>query len=317
MFDNDLEKIFYSISDVEKMLIENPNYAEELFSNKTVGRGGVESDILSISRHIRFFDLPRHKHDYIEMIYVYQGSLTQCVNDKAIVLNTGELMLLNKNVYHEIKASTETDIILNFKINPNIVKYLYGAFFIENKITNFLQSVELGLSKKPEYLYFQIGNIDSCQNKIHEIIDVFFMSSDHAQVKIKFLLGLLIVELIENGDKLISSNTDSFEVRLVRKVFNYIDENYQTASLHEISQLLHYDYSSIGKIIKETTGSSFKELVQGKRIDVATELLIKSTCSIDLIINQIGYENYTYFYQIFKKKYDCSPKEYRELHQVK
>ncbi|MCC0782519.1 hypothetical protein IR152_05305 [Clostridioides sp. ES-S-0108-01] len=38
-----------------------------------------DEDIM-ISKHHRFVDIPRHKHNFIELVYVYSGSYTQIVS---------------------------------------------------------------------------------------------------------------------------------------------------------------------------------------------------------------------------------------------
>ena len=39
--------------------------------------------------HTRFIDFPEHKHDYIEMMYVIQGSITHVIDNREITLHKG------------------------------------------------------------------------------------------------------------------------------------------------------------------------------------------------------------------------------------
>ncbi|MGL5692757.1 MAG: AraC family ligand binding domain-containing protein, partial [Peptostreptococcaceae bacterium] len=60
---------------------------------------------ITISKHHRFIPIPKHKHDFIELSYVYKGSLTQSINGETITLREGEMCILDMNIEHSINAS--------------------------------------------------------------------------------------------------------------------------------------------------------------------------------------------------------------------
>ncbi|HGZ2741480.1 TPA: AraC family ligand binding domain-containing protein, partial [Clostridioides difficile] len=64
-------------------------------------------------------------HNYIEFNYVYRGKLVQTIDEYKINLKQGELIFLNQHVIHEIEASNEEDIIINFIINQSFLIILY------------------------------------------------------------------------------------------------------------------------------------------------------------------------------------------------
>ena len=65
------------------------------------------------------------------------------------------------------------------------------------------------------------------------------------------------------------------------------------------------------RIIKKATGSTFKELLQNKRMNKACELLKNTDISIADISVLIGYDNTSFFHRLFRRKYDCSPRDFR------
>ena len=81
-------------------------------------------ELIDIRRHTRFVHFPKHKHNYIEFNYVYSGQLTQTIDEKKITLKQGELIFLNQYITHEIEASGEEDIIINFIIKPEFFDYI-------------------------------------------------------------------------------------------------------------------------------------------------------------------------------------------------
>ena len=68
---------------------------------------------------------------------------------------------------------------------------------------------------------------------------------------------------------------------------------------------------TVSKEIKKATNYTFKELVQEKRLSVAKDLLENTSLTISAIIEEVGYENSSYFYRVFKSKYGYTPKQFR------
>jgi len=47
----------------------------------------------------------------------------------------------------------------------------------------------------------------------------------------------------------------------------------------------------------------------------AVELLLHTSCTVQMINEKVGIVNTNYFYSLFKKKYGMTPLEYRKNHQ--
>jgi YesN/AraC family two-component response regulator len=99
---------------------------------------------------------------------------------------------------------------------------------------------------------------------------------------------------------------------MIIEVLKYIDNNYSTATLFEISEIVNQRHYKISKLVKKHTNMTFKELLQEKRLNKAKQLLNETDISIVEIISLVGYENLTYFYKIFKEKYGYTPKDFRK-----
>lgn len=269
-------------------------------------------ELINIRKHTRFIDFPEHKHNYIEMAYILQGEMIQKIKGKEIRLKKGEIIFLNQHITHEIKASSKEDIIINFIIKPEFFEYILNLIDKENIISKFLFSTIYGGSRKGEYICFYVGNIKNVQNIIEQVINEIINMSTLGKSKIKFLVGLLLIELLNNPQFIVSYSEENYEIKLMMEILKYIDESYEEANLTKLCETLYQQDYKICKLIKKNTGLTFKELVQEKRIEKAIELLKSTDYAIEDIIRRVGYENDSYFYRIFKKKFGLSPKEYKK-----
>lgn len=271
-----------------------------------------DNELINIRKHTRFIEFPEHKHNYIEMAYVLQGEMIQIIKNKEIKLKKGEIIFLNQHLTHEIKASTMDDIIINFIIKPEFFEYILNVIDRENIISKFLFSTIYGGSRKGEYICFFVGNVNSVQNIIEQTINEIINKTLLGNAKIKFLVGLLFIELLNNPQLIVSYSEENYEIKLMMDILKYIDENHEKANLTKLSEKIKQPDYKICKLIKRNTGFTFKGLVQEKRMEKAVEFLRSTDCSIEEIINRVGYENDSYFYRIFKKKFNMSPKEYKK-----
>ena len=86
-------------------------------SNKLLQRG----KLIQVRPHTRFVHFPKHTHNYIEVIYMCQGSTTHILNGNKIVLQEGDLLFLNQNAVQEILPAGKDDIAVNFIVLPQFL----------------------------------------------------------------------------------------------------------------------------------------------------------------------------------------------------
>jgi AraC-like DNA-binding protein/mannose-6-phosphate isomerase-like protein (cupin superfamily) len=314
----DLLQELMQISEEEReVLQDDKQIAKELYTSQS--SFVIESEMflnqdkmIMVRKHTRFVDFPKHKHNYIEVNYVYNGELTQKVGNETITLKKGELLFLNQHIEHEINACANEDIIINFIIQPQFFEFIFSFLSSDNKISNFIITSLFNNTQSGKYLYFTVADVESIQELIKKIILEIMNPSVLSDSTIKLYMGLLIIELIKHSDKVEYKEENSSQQYLIVESLKYIDENYQTASLYGLAEKLNQTHYSLSKMIKKATNFTFKELLQEKRLGKAKELLESTQIPITEIVDEVGYDNISYFYRIFKNKYGKTPKQLRE-----
>ena len=226
-------------------------------------------------------------------------------------MQKGELIFLNQYITHEIEASSENDIVINFIIRPEFFDYIITLLDDENSISKFLLTTLYTDYDEGEYLYFKVSERKDIQDLVERIITELYTPSIMNKATIKLLVGLLLVELIKNSQDIEIYSVDNYEKVLIIQSLKYIDEFYNRATLFELSQKLKQPDYKLSKLIKKHTGMTYKELLQERKLSKAVELIRSTNYSIVEIIELIGYENPTYFYKIFKNKFGMTPREYK------
>ncbi len=267
---------------------------------------------IELRPHTRFVHFPKHSHNYIEMVYMCNGTTTHIINDTDhITLEEGDLLLLNQNVSQEILPASENDIAVNFIILPEFFDRPFTMIEQNNILRDFLISTLSQDSSLTNYLHFRARNILPVQNLMENMIWTLINKKTNTHTINQTTMGLLFMNLSLFAETINQNGPNQFDQNLVFSVLQYIDTHYKNGTLNEISKNLNQPEYYICRLLKKHTGYNFKELLQKRKLQQAAYLLTQTAISIDAIINSIGYDNSSYFYRIFKKLYNCSPNTYR------
>ncbi|HJB82386.1 MAG TPA: AraC family transcriptional regulator [Candidatus Mediterraneibacter intestinavium] len=305
------------ITDEERQLLEGRNeidqqiYTEKKEMIVDCDKLLQKGKLIQVRPHTRFVRFPEHRHNYIEVIYMCQGTTTHIINGKEILLREGELLFLNQNAVQEILPAGKDDIAVNFIVLPEFFDTAFNMISKEeNMLKTFLVDALCGKDGETSYLHFHVADILPVQNLVENIVWTIFYDSSNKRSCTQITMGLLFLQLVNYMDKM-ETGRNRFDTEITAAVLSYIDEHYRSGTLSELAEQMNTDIYWLSREIKKRTGKTYKELLQEKRMQQAVWLLSNSAVSVSDIIESVGYDNTSYFYRKFREKYGMSPKEYR------
>ena len=268
-----------------------------------------EGKQITIRPHTRFVHFPEHTHDYVEMVYMCQGTTKHIINGTRIELHQGELLMLGQNARQEIEPASESDIAVNLIVKPVFFQSILS--FLGNEETPLRRFILDCLSGNVSagYLYFQVADVLPVQNLIENLVWTMIMDAGNKRGIYQMTMGLLMAELMEHTEALrFASQDEEILVRTLR----YIEDHYQDGSLRELSHLTHYDMTALSRMVRARTGHTYTELLQEKRLSQAAWFLRETDIPVEEIVRLIGYENSSYFHRLFLTRFGQSPKHFRD-----
>ena len=265
--------------------------------------------MIAVRPHTRFVHFPEHTHDYVEMVYMCKGQTNHIINDTAVTLKQGELLLLGQNARQEILPAQEGDIAVNFIVRPalfsDMLDYLGSE---ETPLREFIVKCLCG-ENPSGFLHFLVAEVKPIQNLVENLLWTLITDPPNRRSINQLTMGLLFVQLLNHTDRL---DVGQKEQETIVRVLHYIEENYVTGSLTEIADQLHHDVTWLSRHIKRKTGKTYTDLVQEKRLSQAAWLLRNTRQKVIDIAASVGYENISYFHRIFAGRFGQSPKAYRD-----
>lgn len=277
-------------------------------SSKLLAKGRL----IELRPHTRFVHFPKHKHNYVELVYMCSGCTTHILNDKeTLILKEGDLLFLNQNATQEILPAKESDIAVNFVILPEFFNVSFSMMQEENVLRDFLLSTLSGGDSLLSFLHFSAKDILPVQNLLENMIWTIYEKHPATNTIIQTTMGLLLMNLSAFAENINKGLPDRYDENMIFTVLKYIETKYKNGTLAEISAEINEPTYFVSRLLKKHLDKNFKELLQERKLQQAVFLLKQSTLTVEKIIASVGYDNSSYFHRKFREKYGMSPSEYR------
>ncbi|MBQ7643145.1 MAG: cupin domain-containing protein, partial [Clostridia bacterium] len=190
-----LEKLSV-VTEEEKNILSGGAIDKKLYTDAgdfTVKSGKISDAerLVDMRPHTRFSPFPKHRHNYIEMIYTCLGVTRHTVNGSdEIVLKAGDILLLGTNAVHEVAAASEKDIAVNFIIRPEFFTVTLGEAGYGNTVYDMIVK-ELTSDGDASFLLFGVSGVLPIQNLVENLIYSFLTEGDGNYAVRNTTMGLI------------------------------------------------------------------------------------------------------------------------------
>lgn len=168
-----------------------------------------------------------------------------------------------------------------------------------------------------------------CSNIVKKIVDRYenLFSEEVMDRKLHFnekvdvdlfnsycLLKELLLEDLDQVIKLLGKKESDGKYWLIEKAKDYIRSYYNSdIKAHEVADVINISPNYFSSIFKQRTGKNFNEYVNEIRVNNAKDLLEETPFKVHEIAEQVGYHEYKYFVEVFKRFSSMTPTQYRKL----
>lgn len=269
-------------------------------------------------------DSKKHHHDYFELMYVYEGCVEQIIEQGRYIYRKGQVCLLDRNTNHTERYQEDATIIF-ICFSPKILEEIFSINPVEltNPLIDFFsQNLTQGGEYRKDYYHFEPLFEDLNQSALKKIFkEIIIELTERKAGYISILEGLFLrmiatlTDAKEYDYKHVSLNSlkESF---IFDQITNYFTTYYKTNRI-QIAKELNYNGDYLNRIVKKHTNMSLTEYNNFICLKIAEEKLRNTNQSVYLIMEELHYDNKSYFYRVFKQKNKCSPQDYRKRYREK
>lgn len=323
--DDQLDQLLHQLTGVEKIQQQTHEYVQDL-PDDTIDTSNDEYIHLNnrhffrnkdiyVSKHNRYAKYPLHTHQFLELNYMYSGHCVQHIDGKEVILNTGDVVLLNKGSSHSLEALGDDDILINIlfrnkSIHLDLLDKLYDS---DSVLFNFLMNTTTRNQTEPLFILFKKHGNSDVTHIIDTVLSEYFFSRKFSNQIISSYLPILLITLVRDyQSEIINKSKQRLNDPVMLTVLKDIEKGYATVSLQSLAKELNYNRYYLSNLIKKKTGSTFTELLNQQKLLQAQLLITSTKLPISQIIRQVGFSNKNYFYSKYQEKYGHLPTETRK-----
>ncbi|MFC4304322.1 AraC family transcriptional regulator [Cohnella boryungensis] len=270
---------------------------------------------IAFYKHPRYIATPEHRHEFLEINFVYSGQCRQVINGKPVVMDSGEFCIMDSNVIHSIEKPEDNDIIINLLMSKrffdiDVMKRLSGNDLMSEFLINSIYRSQ----DHNNYIIFRSSSNQNAHTYMQQALCEYFEPTFGSEEAINCHVILLFTELMRDyKESNPTKRSGPTSKAPIAKIVQYINDNYKQVTLHTLASHFNYHPNYLSNLLKQHFGYGLMRMVQDIKIKEATMLLKYTGMSIGEVAHEAGYSNITLFYKNFKERHVVTPSDYRRM----
>ena len=250
-----------------------------------------------------------HWHPEVEILMVFAGSLHYRLDDRDIILNAGDILVINPNQFHcsvsHTKGRQHVNVIFSLEAISMAEDHIFQKNFVAPLSDGRLQLPNLLQPDHPAYeavasamQRISIGNLYLDDSKLQR----------YAQVMTMCIALQPYCILTRPKDQ-----RQSPEDRTVRMAMLHIHNKYaEPLTLEQIAAHVHLHPNYLCNIFKKQTGHTVMEHLARTRVDAAKFLLRRDALPMARVAELSGFSSERTFFRQFQMYAGMTPKSYQK-----
>lgn len=268
-----------------------------------------ESDV-SIRKAMRYFAGFLHTHHYFEIQCVLEGQAEYATPAGVIPIRKNDLVFVPPNTSHSLCVFHGGTVISIGIRKSTFEKAFRDILSSDLPISRYFRSAMAG--KQNNEIFFRGALDDFALQLLLMMYRQQKVGTAEANKINDHLAQSFTYYIAEKSTDETMFGTAEYLQDKIWDIRMYMVDHYRTVTLASTAKHFHYSESYLSRLIRRQLGMSFSQLLQTIRLEKSCELLINTDIKITELCERIGYDNESYYIQLFRKTYGVTPLQYRK-----
>lgn len=264
---------------------------------------------------LKNYTVASHTHNRYEIFQLVNGYATYVINGRRYDLHSGDLIIVNKNEFHDIESHNELyeRRVIEFDADFLLENYstFHNVLYPFEYDSNNNNSNKIGKIISSEYV--NLSNINDIFNNIENCIN--------DGINIDLFLHVYIMEILLEIMKIFKTakiSDDNYNInKYVERAIGFIEKNIlSTITLNDLEKDLHLSRYHLCRLFKKHVGTSIISYITFKKM-IYAENLIKKGFSPSQACETLCYNNYSNFFNHYKKYIKMTPAQTKAINSNK
>lgn len=237
---------------------------------------------------------------HFDLIFIHSGQIQLNLVDTTVEIDSSQAILIYPKTCFQGGSATPTS------------KISVHHFSLDNNDNLPTAMVSL-LDKNNGHKIYQPTKVTTLEQDIERIISV---THENALLTNKDIRSALMILIISELQSITNQKMPKLMISPeLKKLITWLNENLaNNITLDDMANFMHLSTSHFRAGFRRQTGISPGNYLSNMRINKAAKLLRETLTPIKQIAKITGYRDITYFYHVFQKFYNMTPKIYRNQH---
>ena len=295
-------------------MIPEFEYRSRLQEKREHGGSAFPFNIYPCTIPLDFPQVHVHWHEELEIISVKRGRGTVTVDKQALRIKEGEAIVVFPGQFHGI--SVEEGEVMEYEniiFQPQLLMASAGDLCTSEFLLPLIEQA-------PERPVHMKEGMKAWKEFTEAIDRLDLLCSRKAygyQLGVKGALFDMIWAILQSWKPKEGGRNERSREK-IKLLLAYVGEHYgEKITVDEAAGICCYSSSHFMKYFKQYMGVPFIEYLNGYRLFKAAVLLLSSDDPITAVAQNCGFDNLSYFNRLFRKRYGCTPGEYRNREEHK
>ena len=248
----------------------------------------------------------QHTHSAIEVILPHRGTSVYHLQNETYNVNPGEVLIIPSGLSHALTESADIQRhLVLFEPNPLL------SLRDMNSIAPMMQQVI--------YLHDDSELQEQVNGLMMQVVSSYF---DKEPMWNTLCYSYLLQVYALLGQRYLKATAPqqyagrrSIDPAIMNSAVTYINEHYMDdISLEQVAVFAGFSKYYFSRVFKQFSGVSFLDYLTRKRLNVASDLLVRTNQSIRDIASASGFGSMATFNRVFREHKSCTPTQYRAIY---
>lgn len=265
--------------------------------------------------------MPAHRHSFFQVVFVAGGHAVHEIGDQVFQATAGSIFFVPPEVVHRLRYTRETECYL---------LYFDAAFLRQGQVLLEAVNEQSLLNQLPElapFVYqsrcaYQLdpGEVEQMRARCKAIAKACASRTVYdaidARAELALLLSLVGRKYLPQFRRLDQEGAEaaSHDSR-ARKAIAFMKKNFRSnPGLEDVAREVNLSGDYLTLLLKRETGQSFKQMLDGLRLENSKSMLAYTDAPIKKIAVECGFVNPAHFARRFKSWMAVTPGHFRRRH---
>jgi len=265
----------------------------------------ISAEIEGHYAHFSFVDqisTQEHWHDFYEIFLIADGSIYHHINENRVLLEAGALVFIRPHDVHYYQPNADQNCeLINLAYLRHTFDDLCGFLGLDDK--------ELLASRLPPTVTLTANEVVQLKIDLKQWAYTMYQDHNHSRIALRALLASIIVNFFIVRVEKFPNDAPWWLIDMCQRMQQ---KAYFVEGREALMRLANRTPEYVGRMFKTYLDMTPSQFINDLRLDYAGDLLLHTDDTITEICFEVGFENLSHFYRLFKIRWQCSPQQFRK-----